>query len=166
MASKSYEGNYKAWLLDTEPSAWTDSEEDPEVTEAELDAGTRLERLISDGGVTYTYNQATASQAKLDEGKVSHNLGTREVTGLEITHEADFPLSSDDMWGEYAYGDQKWLVVSPDDEPDTSGDVLHVFQIETGDKQPNAPARDTIQNFNIGCAVQDWNFDVGFEPTA
>ncbi len=136
MASKAYEGNYKAWLLSTRVSDF-DPEAGSTVGATEITAGTRLLRLVSAGGVQFTYNQNTASQALVDEGKISHNLGTREVTGVSITHEMDFPLASDAMWGLYSYGDEVDLVVAPevDDssgEP-SDGEPVHVFRLEVGE---------------------------------
>src|SRR5690554_4192119 len=112
MASKAFEGNYKAWLLTAEPAGW-DTENGGTITSAELGAGTRLLRLVSDGAVTYTYTENTASQALIDKGKVSHNVGTREVTGGMITHEIDHPLEDDTMYALYSYGDARYLVVAP-----------------------------------------------------
>lgn len=162
MASKSYEGQFKAYLLTAAPAGLDFANGGSVVTATELTAGTRLLRLVSDGGVTYTYNQNTASQALIDAGKVSHNVGTREITGLSITHEIDFPLSTDLMFALYTYGETVYLVVSPDGEPTTTGEMLDVFQIETGEAQKMAPSRDTKQNFMVGCAVQDWDLQATF----
>ena len=165
MASKSYEGNFKAWILTAAPAGLNFAAGGSVITAANLTAGTRLLRLVSDGGVTYTYNQNTASQALVDKGKVSHNVGTREVTGLSITHEIDFPLSADAMFALYDYGETVYLVVSPDGEPTSAGEMLDVFQIETGEAQKMAPSRDTKQNFVVGCAVQDWDFTAVYALT-
>jgi hypothetical protein len=162
MASKSYEGNFKAWILTAAPAGLNFAAGGSVITAAELTAGTRLLRLPSDGGVTYSYTQNTASQALVDKGKVSHNVGTREITGLSITHEIDFPLSTDAMFALYDYGDTVYLVVSPDGEPTTTGEMLDIFQIETGEAQKIAPSRDTKQNFMVGCAVQDWDLTATF----
>jgi hypothetical protein len=165
MASKSYEGNFKAYLLTAAPAGLNFAAGGSVVTQAELNAGVRLLRLPSDGGVTYSYTQNTASQALIDAGKVSHNVGTREVTGLNITHEINFPLSTDTMFALYDYGNTRYLVISPDGVPDATGDVLDIFQIETGEAQKVAPSRDTKQNFMVGCAVQDWDFNATFSLT-
>jgi hypothetical protein len=162
MASKAYEGQFKAWLLSDAPAGLDFADGGSVVTETELTAGTRLLRLISDGGVGYSYTMNTASQALIDSGKVSHNVGTREVTGAQITHEIDFPLSDDDMFALYAYGDLRYLVVSPDGVPSATGEMLDIFQIETGEPQKMAPARDAKQNFMVSCAVQDWDFKATF----
>ena len=163
MASKSFEGNYKAWLLETEPAGW-DPEGGGVVTDTELAAGTRLERLVSDGAISYTYTENSASQALIDEGKVSHNAGTREVTGGQITHEIDFPLEGDTMYSLYAYGDERFLVVCPDCPGDTPEDGAQLvgFQVQTGDPNTLAPARDTKQNFQVAWFAQDWDFKAAF----
>lgn len=164
MAGKAYEGNFKAWLLETAPADWTAAEEGARTLLAsELDAGTRLLRLVSSGGVSVTMNTNTASQALVDLGKISHNIGTREVSDVTITHERDFPVSGDDMWNLYSYGDKRYLVVSPDGVPDTDGQVLHVFEIETGEPQLQPVAQDTKQNFVVQCAVQDWDLNVTYD---
>lgn len=169
MASKAYESNYKAWLLSTRVDSF-DPENGSTVGATELDAGTRLLRLVSAGGIQFTYNQNTASQALVDEGKISHNLGTREVTGVSITHEIDFPLSGDDMWGLYSYGDEVDLVVAPEVDDATGepadGEVVHIFRMEVGESQPVASAQDTKQNFVVGGAVQNWDFDATFDTSA
>lgn len=112
MGSVAFEGNYKAWLLETQPAGW-DPATGGVVTASELTAGTRLLRLISAGAISYTYNMNTASQAKLDTGKIGHNAGTREVTGGVINHEYDDPIESDTMYQLYAYGDKRFLIVAP-----------------------------------------------------
>jgi len=162
MAGKAYEGNYKAYLLAAEPATWGDAEGTRTVAATELVAGTRLLRLVSAGAVAFTYNQNTASQALVDLGKISHNLGTREVTGMTVTHEIDFPLDSDAMWNLYGYGDKAWLVVSPNGEPATSGEVLHVFETEVSEAQPQGSAQDTKQNFMVTFAVQDWDLNATY----
>lgn len=160
MASKTYEGNYKAYLLTSAPADYGVEDEGlVEITATELQAGTQLERLISAGGVTYTYNQNTASQALVDLGKISHAIGTREVSGMTVTHEIDFPLSSDSMWSTYAYGDLVYLVIYPGGEPGT-GDVGHLFVCETGEPQTAEVAQDTKQNFTVTFAVQDWDLNI------
>lgn len=170
MASKAFEGNYKAWLVETEPAGW-DTDAGGVVTSTELAAGTRLLRLPSDSPIAYTYNENTASQALVDTGKVGHNVGTREVTGGMITHQIDFPLESDAMYSLYAYGDARYLIVAPDgtggateDEP-ADGAQLVGFQIETGEPNTLAAARDTKQNFQVGWAAQDWDFKMTFSTT-
>ena len=157
MAAKTYEGNYKVYLLETEPVGWSAAEGSRTITTAELTAGTRLLRLVSNGAFTYTYNQNTASQPLVDEGKISHSLGTREVTGATLTHEIDFPLSSDAMWNLYSYGDVRFIVVAPDGEPTADGTVLHVFEGEMSEAQTQGSAQDTKQNFQVTMAVQDWD---------
>lgn len=159
MGSLAYEGNYKAYLLETAPATWGSDEGSRTVTTAELTAGTRLLRLVSNGAVTFTYNQNTASQPLVDLGKISHNLGTREVSGMTATHEIDFPLDTDEMWNLYGFGDKRYLVVSPDGEPTVDGTVLHVFEVEVSEPQPQGSAQDTIQNFMVTFAVQDWDLN-------
>lgn len=162
MASKTYDGNFKAYLLAVAPADWDAQDEgNRELTSSELTAGTRLLRLISDGGVSYTPSSNTASQALIDRGKVPHNIGTREYTGGQIIHERHFPTSEDDMWDLYEYGDKRWLVVAPDGEP-SAGDVLHVFEVEVGEVEIFQPGRDTIQNFQVALAIQDWDMKVTF----
>ncbi|MFW5898858.1 MAG: hypothetical protein ACOCUN_00160 [Jiangellaceae bacterium] len=172
MASKAYEGNYTAWLLETAPTDWEgESEGDRTVTATELDAGTRLERLVSDGAIALTFTTNTASQAKLDAGKVGHNIGTREITGVSVTHERDLPDEdgSDDMWALYAYGDKRYLVIDPSRDPESTDfhpldtGILHVFEIETGETELQATARDTKQNFMVTFAVQEWDLNVTFD---
>lgn len=167
MASAAYEGNFKVWLLPTEPADWND-EDSPTVTQAAIEAGTRMLRLISDGGVSYQFTTNTASQARMDDGKVGHNIGTREITGLEMIFERDFPVADDAMWNYFQYGDKRWMVISPNGDLDdiADGEILHVFEVETGEKQLVSPGRDTIQNFSVSLAVQDWNLDVEYEETA
>lgn len=166
MASKAFEGNYKAWLLESEPAGW-DPETGGVVTATELSAGTRLLRLPSDAAISYTYNENTASQALVDTGKVGHNVGTREVTGGQITHEIDFPLESDTMYALYSYGDARYLIIAPDatggtgDDPPDAAQLVG-FQIETGEPNTLAAARDTKQNFQVGWAAQDWDFKMTF----
>ena len=162
MASKAYEGNYKAYLLSAEPISWGAAEGSRDITTTELDAGVRLLRLVSAGAVAFTYNQATASQALVDLGKISHNLGTREVTGMTVTHEIDFPLADDAMWNLYSYGDKGWLVVAPAGEPSTLGEILQVFEVEVSEAQPQGAASDTKQNFTVTFAVQDWDLNTTF----
>lgn len=167
MASKSFEGNFKAWLLETEPTSW-DPDSGSVIGATELTAGTRLLRLVSDGAVTYSYTENTASQALVDKGKVSHNIGTREVTGGMITHEIDHPLESDAMYSLYNYGDARWLIVCPNcpnDEPD-DGAQLYGFEVEMGEPNPLAAARDTKQNFQVSFAAQDWDFKATFDASA
>lgn len=164
MGSKAYEGNYKAWILEAAPASWAGGTEGSRtLLKAELDAGTRLLRLISNGGVAVNENQNTASQALVDNGKISHNIGTREVSAITITHELDFPLSSDAMWNLYSYGDKRYLVISPDGEPTTDGEILHVFEIETGEPMIQPTGQDTKQNAVITCAVQEWDKNVAFD---
>jgi hypothetical protein len=158
-SSRAYEGNFKAYLLSTAPADWLPATN--EISASEVNAGTRLLRLISNGGVAVTENVNTASQALVDEGKIRHNLGTREISGLQIVHERSFPVADDTMYNFYSYGDKRWLVVSPDGEP-SNGDVLHVFEIEAGDPEVVTVAQDTIQNFQVTCAVQEWNHFVVF----
>lgn len=171
MAGLAYEGVFKVWRLDTEPAGWQD-DTNPVVTEAELTAGTRLLNLISDGGFAATPNTNTASQAKVDLGKISHNIGTREYSGLTIIHEADFPLEDDPMWNLYAYGDKCWFVVAPGgfaagSEVPPADAALHVFEAETDDPVPPLQmAQDTIQNFQVTGAIQDWNVKATFSATA
>lgn len=169
MASKAFEGNYKAWLLSTAVSDF-DPDAGSTVGETEITAGTRLLRLISAGGIEYTYNQNTASQALVDEGKISHNLGTREVTGVTITHEIDFPLSGDTMWALYEYGDQVDLVIAPEVDDTTGepsdGEDVTVFRMEVGEPQLMAAAQDTKQNFQVGGAVQNWDFKATYDTSA
>lgn len=156
MASKAYEGAYRVWMLETEPADWKDDTE-PVISSTELDAGTRLLNLISNGGFSASPTTNTASQAKVDEGKISHNIGTREYSGLQIIHEADLPLSGDDMWALYEYGKKVWFVVSPDGDP-ADGDLLHVFESEVDDPVPPMEMnQDTIQNFRVTGAIQDWD---------
>ncbi len=163
MASLAYEGNYKAYLLATAPASWAGGVEGARsLTATELTGGTRLLRLVSAGAVAYTYNQNTASQALVDEGKISHNLGTREITGMSVTHEADFPLDADAMWNLYGYGDKGYLVISPAGVPATTGEILHVFETEVSEAQTQPSAQDTIQNFMVTFAVQDWDLNVSF----
>jgi hypothetical protein len=159
MAGQAFENNYKAWLLSTAPTDWLPDTN--ELASSELTAGTRLLRLISAGGVAATENQNTASQALVDEGKISHNLGTREVSDLTIVHERDFPASGDTMYNLYSNGDKRWLVTSPDGTP-VNGSILSVYEIETGDPQPTVMAQDTKENFMVQCAVQEWNHFVVF----
>ncbi len=163
MASLAYEGNFKAYLLATAPADWSAAAEGARsLLAAELTAGTRLLRLVSAGAVAYTYNQNTASQALVDEGKISHNLGTREVTGMTVTHEIDFPLSADAMWNLYGYGDKGYLVISPEGVPAITGEILHVFEVEVSEAQTQSSAQDTKQNFVATLAVQDWDLNVSF----
>jgi hypothetical protein len=162
MASKAFEGNYKAWLLSDAPAGLDFADGGSVVTETELNAGTRLLRLISDGGVGYSYTMNTASQALIDTGKVSHNVGTREITGGQITHEFDFPLDADAMYALSVYGDARFLVVSPDGIPDETGQILYILQTEMGEPQPMASARDSKQNFVVGFATQEWDFVATF----
>ena len=162
MASLAYEGNYKAYLLSAEPTSWGAAEGARDITTTELTAGTRLLRLVSAGAVAYSYNQNTASQPLIDLGKISHSLGTREVTGMTVTHEIDFPLSADVMWNLYAYRDKAWLVVAPDGEPSTLGEILQVFEVEVSESQPQGAASDTKQNFTVTFAVQDWDLNTTF----
>lgn len=164
MTSQSYEGNFKAWLLTTQPAGY-DPVNGSTVTEVELNAGTRLLRLPSDGGLSYTYTMNTASQALVDEGKVSHNTGTREVTGGQITHEFDFPISADAMYSLYSYGDKRYIVVSPDGVPSADGEVLDILEVEMGEPHKIAPSRDTKQNFMVEFAVQNWDFQATFDAT-
>ncbi len=166
MASLAYEGNYKAWLLSTAIAGFDPDGAGSSVTQTELTAGTRLLRLISAGGIQYTYNQNTASQALVDEGKISHSLGTREVTGVSITHEVDFPLSADAMWLLYGYGDQVDLVIAPEVDSVTGEPVnaalITVFRMQVGEAQMMASAQDTKQNFMVSGAVQNWDFNASF----
>lgn len=163
MASRAYEGNLKGWILTTAPASWEGGVEGARsLTAAELSAGTQLERMVSAGAIGYTYNQNTASQALVDDGKISHSIGTREVTGLTVTHEIDFPLNADTMWNLYNYGDLVFLVVSTDGVPSTTGHVLHVFEAETSEAQVQASAQDTKQNFLATFAVQDWDLNVSY----
>lgn len=166
MSSKAYEGNFKAYLLESAPADWAGAEEGARsLTAAELAAGTRLLRLISNGGVAVTENQNTASQALIDAGKISHNIGTREVSSIVITHERDFPVSGDTMWNLYSYGDKRYLVVCPDGEPEDTH-ILHVFEVETGEPQIQPTGQDTKQNFTVTCAVQDWDKNVTFDDAS
>lgn len=166
MASKAFEGNYKAWILSSEPSGW-DPDSGGVVTATELAAGTRLLRLISAGAISYTYNMNTASQAILDTGKIGHNAGTREVTGGMINHEFDDPIEDDTMYQLYAYGDPRFLIVAPvaPDNTPADGAQLYGFQIETGEPNPINTAQDTKQNFKTEFATQDWDFKITFDAS-
>lgn len=164
MASIAFEGRYKAWILEAEPSGW-DPSTGGVVTATELAAGTRLLRLISAGAISYTYNMNTASQAKLDTGKIGHNAGTREVTGGVINHEFDSPIESDAMFALYDYGEARFLIVCPDCSTETpvDGAAMYGFQIETGEPNPINTAQDTKQNFKTEFASQDWDFKMTFD---
>lgn len=167
MASIAFEGNYKAWILEAEPAGW-DPTTGGVVTATELAAGTRLLRLISAGAISYTYNMNTASQAKLDTGKIGHNVGTREVTGGVINHEFDDPIESDTMFALYDYGDARFLIVAPKSDTSEPADLaaLYGFQIETGEPNPINTAQDTKQNFKVEFAAQDWDFKMTFDDEA
>lgn len=165
MAGKAYDGNYKAWLAETAPTDWSSAEGERTFTATELAAATRLLRLTSNNGVNVVMNQNTASQALLDKGKISHNIGTREVSSIQITHELDFPLNADTMFNLWAYGDKRYLVVAPnapDDEP-VDGDLIHIFEVEVGQKQPQPTAQDGKQNLVVTLAVQEWDLDVAYD---
>lgn len=164
MASRTFFGNYKVYWV---PDGVNDL---AAPTTTELSTGTRIERLLADGGFTYTANEGNVSQDLLDEGKTSEDVGIRSVTGLSVTWELDFDasrgVSNDANWSLWQYNDRGTLVVIPDgalegeeDETDLAGALAHTFQVSAHDPRTVAPSGNSKQNATVTFAVQDWAFD-------
>jgi hypothetical protein len=122
-------------------------------TVAELNAGTRIDTLITPDGLNISFEQATVATAKLSSTFDTEGPGRRKARP-ELTLVRQTP--TDTAWNLLTYGTTGFIVVRRTLDSATAwatSQKVEVYPVQCGQRQPVPPAANEMQKFVISMFV-------------
>lgn len=125
-------------------------------TTTEIGNGTDLTAFTSKAGVTFGIDNQ-----RIDIGDLSTTFNAEIMGnhGAQVSLELFRDDTTDTAWDTLPQGTNGYLIVQPFNQTATVGEEAMVFQVESGEREPNASAANEAQKFTSEFAVQAIELD-------
>lgn len=125
-------------------------------TTTEIGNGTDLTAFTSKAGVTFGVDNQTIDIGDLSTTFNAEIMGNH---GASLSLELFRDDATDTAWDTLPQGTNGYIIVQPFSQTAAVGESAMVFQVETGEREPNASAANEAQKFTSESAVQAIDLD-------